>query len=51
MIVAVVAVGVVQVAIHQVINMIAVGNRGVATIGAVLVTFFVTGASVLWRAT
>ncbi len=47
MIIAVVAMLVVQMPIHEVIDVIAVWNRFVTTIGAVLVPLLVTGAMVI----
>lgn len=50
MVVAVAAVGVVQVAFDQVVHVVAVGHRGVAAAGAVAVVGVVAGAQVLGRA-
>ena len=50
MIVAVVAVGVMEVAVDQAINVVAVGDGGMAVVGAVLVCFVVAGAGVLGSA-
>ena len=45
-VVAVVAVGVMEVAVDQVVDVIAVGDGGVAAVGAMLVAFFVAFAGV-----
>ena len=49
-IVAVVAVRIVQVAVYQVVGMVAVRDGLVAAAGAMLVTFLVTAAIMTWRA-
>jgi hypothetical protein len=49
-VVAVVAVRMVQVPIYQVVGVVAVGNSGVAAVWAVLVVLLVTATIVVWRA-
>jgi hypothetical protein len=49
-VVAVIAVRMVQVPIDQVVGVVAVGNGRVAAVRAVLVGFLVTAAVVAWRA-
>ena len=49
-VVAVVAVGVVQVAVDQVVDMVAMGDGWMTAVGAVLVAFFVAAAGVLGSA-
>jgi hypothetical protein len=50
MVVAVVAVGVMEVAVDEVVDVVAVGDGGMAAVGAVLVAFFVAVAGVLGSA-
>jgi hypothetical protein len=50
MVVAVIAVGVMEVAVDQVVNVVAVRDGGMAAVGAVLVAFFVAGAGMLGSA-
>ena len=50
MVVAVVAVRMVQVPIHEVVGVVAVGNSGVAAVWAVLVARLVAATIVAWRA-
>ncbi len=50
MIVAVVTVRVVQVAVHQIVNVVAVGDGRMATVRAMDMAFFVAAADMFWGA-